>query len=183
MQLTHIIAEKEKKSSSYKANVLEALSDEKTTKIKKFAREYIHKVLHRLERGKRRPPDSAASATASITTPTTPQRAHMPPPLPHNNDDDDELPVNGMDEMEMSVEEAMDLSPDEDEPGDGDEDDQPTPVDVEPAESDTSTAVAAPPPADPRLRARSAAVTDVKTKEWELVDEGVLPRLMGSTIA
>lgn len=176
-ELTHIIAEKEKKSSSYRENKLEALSEEKQTKIKKFAREYIHKVLHRLERAKRsRPPDSA-------TTPTTPLRAdNMPPPLPHDdNDDDDE-----MDEMEMSVEEAMDLSPDEDEPGDGDEDDEPTPVDVDPAESDTSTAVAAP-PADPRLRARTAttggvtASGDAKTKEWELLDEGVLPRVMGST--
>ncbi|KAH9061931.1 hypothetical protein EDB87DRAFT_1610315 [Lactarius vividus] len=171
-ELTHIIAEKEKKSSSYRENKLEALSEEKKTKIKKFAREYVHKVLHRLERGKRRPPDSATSPT------TTPHhRADMPPPLPHDDNNND-------DEMEMSVEEAMDLSPDEDEPGD--EDDEPTPVDVEPAESDTSTAVAAP-PADPRLRARTAvtggvtASGDAKTKEWELLDEGVLPRVMGST--
>ncbi|KAI9432731.1 hypothetical protein H4582DRAFT_1820762 [Lactarius indigo] len=178
-ELTHIIAEKEKKSSSYRENKLEALSEEKKTKIKKFAREYVHKVLHRLERGKRpRPSDSA-------TTPTTPHRADMPPPL--HDDDGDE-----MDEMEMSVEEAMDLSPDEeDEPGDDgdrDEDDEPTPVDVEPAESDTSTAVAAP-PADPRLRARTAVTAvgmtvsdDAKTKEWELLDEeGVLSRVMEST--
>ncbi|KAI9454239.1 hypothetical protein BJY52DRAFT_1122891 [Lactarius psammicola] len=184
-ELTHIIAEKEKKSSSYRENKLEALSEEKKTKIKKFARDYIHKVLHRLERGKRRPPDSAASATtAATTTPVTPNRADMPPP--HDDDGEDENGEGGMemDEMEMSVEEAMDLSPDEDE--DGDEDDEPTPVDVEPPESDTSTAVAAP-PADPRLRARATATTavtasgDAKTKEWELLDEGVLPRLMGPT--
>ncbi|KAF8264188.1 hypothetical protein EI94DRAFT_1871740 [Lactarius quietus] len=166
-ELTHIIAEKEKKSSSYRENKLDSLTDEKKAKIKKFAREYIHKVLHRLERGssKRRPPDSA-----STTTPTTPQRAadnNMPPPV--DDDDDDEM-------MDMSVDEAMDLSPDED-----DEDDEPTPVDVEPAESDTSTAVAA--PADPRLRARAlsaaaatisvtVSATDTKMKDWDLlVDE------------
>jgi len=170
-ELTHIIAEKEKKSSSYNRenNKLEALSDDKKAKIKKFAREYIHKVLHRLERGNNKhrhpPPDEVASASATATaTPVTPQRAaaavaaDMPPPLD--------------DEMDMSADEAMDLSPDEEE----DEDDEPTPVDVEPAESDTSTAVAA--PADPRLRARAtsaaAAATTVvvsaSTKEWELLE-------------
>src|SRR5713226_80858 len=64
LQLTHIIAEKEKKSSSYKDNKLEALSDEKKIKIKKFAREYIQKVIHKLEKGKRRPPDSGTSTSA-----------------------------------------------------------------------------------------------------------------------
>ncbi|KAI0287878.1 hypothetical protein BC826DRAFT_1041913 [Russula brevipes] len=65
-ELTHIIAEKEKKSSSYKdkdSNKLDALSEEKKTKIKKFAREYIQKVLHKLDKGKRGLPDSATAST------------------------------------------------------------------------------------------------------------------------
>ncbi|KAJ7770712.1 hypothetical protein B0H16DRAFT_1253115, partial [Mycena metata] len=36
--LTQLIADKEKKSASYKENKLEALSDEKVTKIKKFSK-------------------------------------------------------------------------------------------------------------------------------------------------
>jgi hypothetical protein len=189
VQLTHIIAEKEKKSSSYKDNKLDALSDEKKAKIKKFAREYIHKVLHRLEKGKRRPPDSGSGASAQShhhdTNTTTPSQQG-------EDGGDAEMEV----EMEMSVEEAMDLSADEDEPNgvdmdaDGDEDDEPTPV--EPAESDTSTAVASVPtpssataPADPRLRARTtvapatataaaaasfaAASVEAKEKGWEML--------------
>ncbi|KAF8487430.1 hypothetical protein DFH94DRAFT_678454 [Russula ochroleuca] len=58
LQLTHIIAEK---SSSYKVNTL---CDEKKSKIKRFAREYILKVLHRLKKVKRRPPDSDSGVSA-----------------------------------------------------------------------------------------------------------------------
>ena len=43
LQLTHVIAEKEKKSTSYKEGKLDALSEEKVAKIKKFSKEYIHK--------------------------------------------------------------------------------------------------------------------------------------------
>ncbi|EIW56542.1 SET domain-containing protein [Trametes versicolor FP-101664 SS1] len=61
------IAEKEKKSSSYKEGRLETLSEEKTTKIKKFAKEYIAKILRKLEKsGQRRKP---SSTTASSSTP------------------------------------------------------------------------------------------------------------------
>ena len=38
LQLTHVIADKEKKSASYKEGKLDSLSDEKTVKIKKFAK-------------------------------------------------------------------------------------------------------------------------------------------------
>ncbi|KAI0628512.1 hypothetical protein C8Q77DRAFT_1148962 [Trametes polyzona] len=66
-ELTHTIAEKEKSSSSYKEGRLETLSEEKTTKIKKFAKEYIAKVLRKLEKsGQRRKP---SSNTASSSTP------------------------------------------------------------------------------------------------------------------
>ncbi|KAK0189602.1 SET domain-containing protein [Armillaria mellea] len=52
-ELTHIIAEKEKKSHSYREGKLDALSDEKVAKIKKFAKEYIGKILRKLEKQKR----------------------------------------------------------------------------------------------------------------------------------
>lgn len=155
-QLTHIIAEKEKKSSSFKENKLDALSEEKKAKIKKFAREYVQKILHRLERKSRQ--------TTGSTTPVTPQRG-MPPPL----NDEVDMSVDGDEEDgDGGDNDAMDLSADEE------EDDEPTPVDVEPAESDTSTAVAAPTPADPRLRLRGVGAVDAKTpppppKEWELL--------------
>ncbi|PCH43100.1 SET domain-containing protein [Wolfiporia cocos MD-104 SS10] len=73
-ELTHIIAEKEKKSVSYKEGRLDSLSEEKVTKIKKFAKEYIAKILRKLEKaGQRRPPDSSgvmtASTSASAATP------------------------------------------------------------------------------------------------------------------
>ncbi|KAG6374133.1 hypothetical protein JVT61DRAFT_4779 [Boletus reticuloceps] len=51
-ELTHLIAEKEKKSTSYREGRLDALSDEKVTKIKKFAKEYITKVLRKLDKSK-----------------------------------------------------------------------------------------------------------------------------------
>ncbi|OBZ74746.1 Histone-lysine N-methyltransferase, H3 lysine-36 specific [Grifola frondosa] len=70
-ELTHTIAEKEKKSTSYKEGRLDALSDEKVTKIKKFAKEYIAKVLRKLEKSQRRPPDvdQGPTSVASTSTP------------------------------------------------------------------------------------------------------------------
>ncbi|KAF8496200.1 hypothetical protein F5888DRAFT_1615065 [Russula emetica] len=193
-ELTHIIAEKEKKSSSYKDNNLDALSDEKKSKVKKFAREYIHKVLHRLEKGRRRPPDSGSGASArSYHHDANTSTPSLPPLSTPSQQGEEGGDVEMEMEMEMSVEEAMDLSADEDDPNgvdvDADEDDEPTPV--EPAESDTSTAVASAPtpssataPADPRLRARAtaaatttvaaaasfaAASVEAKEKGWEML--------------
>ena len=75
MQLTHIIAEKEKKSSSYREGRLDALSEEKTLKIKKFAKEYIAKILRKLDKKRRESgggsgPAPAASTSTSTSTPT-----------------------------------------------------------------------------------------------------------------
>jgi len=101
-QLTHVIAEKEKKSSSYKEGKLDSLSDEKAAKIKKFAKEYIAKVLRKVEKSKRKPSSSGHPHNHSDTLPTT------------NADlldaDDDGKEV----EMTMSVEQAMDLGSDDD---------------------------------------------------------------------
>lgn len=53
-QLTQKIADREKKSASYKDSRLEALSDEKVAKIKKFCKEYIAtKVIRKLDEGSR----------------------------------------------------------------------------------------------------------------------------------
>ena len=127
------------------------MSDEKTAKIKKFSKEYIQKVLHKLDKSGRlpkRPPDSGASSTGAGTG----DAAHA----------------------DMTVEEAMDLSDEapehseHEDDGDADVDvdvdglaaqDEQTPV--EPAESDTSTAVVS----DPRRRARGSAGLG---KEWML---------------
>lgn len=89
-QLTHIIAEKEKKSSSYKDGKLDALSDEKTAKIKKFAKEYIIKVLRKHEKSKRKASSSTAPATSFAI---------------EENDQEE----GGDVPMVMSVDEAMDL--------------------------------------------------------------------------
>ncbi|KAL6308930.1 hypothetical protein BKA93DRAFT_724617 [Sparassis latifolia] len=106
-ELTHLIAEKEKKSSSYKEGRLDALSEEKTTKIKKFAKEYIAKILRKLEKaGQRRKPPSTSDGTngASVSTST-----------PDTHDDLED----GDEGVHMTVEEAMDLDEDD---GDGDGD-------------------------------------------------------------
>ena len=92
-QLTHVIAEKEKKSSSYKDGKLDALSDEKTSKIKKFAKEYIAKVLRRLEKSKRK----ASSSDGPVVSPVV------------GNADGHDHEEGGDEPMAMSVEEAMDL--------------------------------------------------------------------------
>ncbi|KAI9058826.1 hypothetical protein FKP32DRAFT_1597140 [Trametes sanguinea] len=65
-ELTQTIADKEKKSSSYKEGRLDSLSEEKTAKIKKFSKEYIAKVLRKLEKsGQRRKPTTSAAGSSS----------------------------------------------------------------------------------------------------------------------
>ncbi|KAG6909160.1 hypothetical protein DXG01_001787 [Tephrocybe rancida] len=67
-ELTQIITDKEKKSSSYKEGRLNELSEEKVIKIKKFAKEYIAKVLRKLEKSGKRGESSSNAATASTST-------------------------------------------------------------------------------------------------------------------
>ncbi|CCM05915.1 uncharacterized protein FIBRA_08153 [Fibroporia radiculosa] len=82
--LTHIIAEKEKKSSTYQEGKLDLLSDEKVIKIKKFAKEYIAKILRKLEKvGQRRISSSAdkgdtAMVTLASGSTSTPNDASLP---------------------------------------------------------------------------------------------------------
>jgi hypothetical protein len=77
MQLTQVIAEKEKKSTSYKEGNLDSLSDEKVVKIKKFAKEYIAKVLRKLEKsGQRSKGPASASSTTTLSVADTPNSAN-----------------------------------------------------------------------------------------------------------
>lgn len=116
--MTGLIAEKEKKSSSYKDDKLESLSDEKVAKIKKFSKDFITKLLRKLgdkgllnsgngrgrSNGSHRPSSSSmtpTNATASSSTHT-----------PNSAEGVGDASVGG--EMSMSVEEAMDMDPDSD---------------------------------------------------------------------
>lgn len=65
--MTHCIAEKEKKSNTYKSGNLDSLSEEKITKIRKFAKEYIAKVLKKLEKSGQRRQSSTSAGTSDLT--------------------------------------------------------------------------------------------------------------------
>jgi len=120
-QLTQVIADKEKKSSSYREGRLDSLSDEKTVKIKKFSKEYIAKVLHKLEKsGKRRLRHGEHNGNGNISnTPSTSTTVQSP--ISHD-DGDVNMYDTGDTGMHMSVEEAMGMEPDEDGEGDYDDD-------------------------------------------------------------
>lgn len=114
-QLTQIIADKEKKSSSYKESKLESLSDEKVAKIKKFAKDYIAKVLHKMEKsGKKRNGSSSSTVPTHATS-----SASEETPNPHGEADGADVAM-----AEMSVEEAMDLEDDSGDDEDGENDHQ-----------------------------------------------------------
>lgn len=104
--MTHLIADKEKKSASYKENRLEALSEEKVAKIKKFCKDYIAKLLRKLEKsGKIHRHGSSSSKSNGHGHHATPSTSVN---TPNSGDGDDG------EGMEMSVEEAMDLEADDD---------------------------------------------------------------------
>lgn len=74
-ELTQVISDKEKKSSSYVEGHLEFLSDEKMAKIKKFSKEYIHKVLKKLDKKRKESGSNHRDrhkhhSTTSTSTPT-----------------------------------------------------------------------------------------------------------------
>lgn len=121
--MTKIIADKEKKSSSYKEGKLDSLSEEKIVKIKKFAKDYIAKVLHKIEKAKKRKPSSSTPHThpASSTSAETP-------------DSPDDIEAADGNIVEMTVEEAMDMEESESEEEMEDEPkDEPMNVDQLPA--------------------------------------------------
>ncbi|KAF8901068.1 hypothetical protein CPB84DRAFT_1778391 [Gymnopilus junonius] len=119
-ELTQIIAEKEKKSSSYRENRLDALSEEKAAKIKKFVKEYIAKVIRKMEKS-RKPSESIAHDTPSTSMQT-----------PNSNDEDTSmLPPSAS----MSIEEAMRVNLDSD-----------SEEEEEVGEGESSTSMVPPPP-------------------------------------
>lgn len=98
LQLTHIVAEKEKKSHNYKENKLDALSDEKVAKIKKFSKEYIAKILRKLEKsGQRRKPSSSISNLGASTSSTHSPQVDANSPHQMNDHDGDDTPDDAMD--------------------------------------------------------------------------------------
>ncbi|KAI1789708.1 hypothetical protein LXA43DRAFT_892413 [Ganoderma leucocontextum] len=106
-ELTHVIAEKEKKSSGYKEGKLDAFSEEKTVKIKKFAKEYIAKVLHKLEKaGKRRKPISTAASSSTPDSRADNNDAAVPDAFVEDimdlrpDDDDEDINLDGNDASE-----------------------------------------------------------------------------------
>lgn len=114
VQLTQIISDKEKKSSNYRDNKLDGLSEEKEVKIKKFAKEYIAKVIRKIEKLSKRPQASTSlSASTANNTPSTSMTT------PNSNDGGDSRHRDNA----MSVEEAMGMEPNSDSEGEGDDED------------------------------------------------------------
>ncbi|KAL5520449.1 hypothetical protein ACEPAG_9673 [Sanghuangporus baumii] len=101
-ELTCIIAEKEKRSHSYQQGKLDALSDEKVIKIKKFAKEYIAKLLRRLEK------QNSEGKPSSSHTSSRPSGSGSGSTGKDAERDRDHEPM-------MSVEDALDLGPDDNE--------------------------------------------------------------------
>ncbi|KAK0447892.1 uncharacterized protein EV420DRAFT_864399 [Desarmillaria tabescens] len=132
-ELTHIITEKEKKSRSYRDGKLDALSDEKVAKIKKFAKEYIGKVLRKSEKRKRIDAVIEATPSGSADTPDS---------------------AGGGDfvDIPMTMEDAMDIA---DYGSDDDDDDGPSVAPLGDGGEDGKSPMEVDPPetSDPRLRA------------------------------
>lgn len=77
--MTQIIADKEKKSASYKESRLDKLSDDKVTKMTKFAKEYVTKIVHKIKksnRNKERAPSSALLTPSTSASAQTPDSLH-----------------------------------------------------------------------------------------------------------
>jgi len=114
-ELTQIIADKEKKSSSYKESKLDSLSDEKVAKIKKFAKEYIAKILHKMEKSGKK-----SNGSSSSTAPThAASSVSVETPNSHGDADGGDVVM-----AEMTVEEAMDLGEDSGSDEDGEDEHQ-----------------------------------------------------------
>lgn len=109
-QLTQIIADKEKKSNSYQSGKLDSLSDEKVVKIKKFAKDYIVKVLRRLEKS------SGHRSSSSHATTHDPRQSHASTSTPRS----DSAGASNMADAEINVNDTLDLGGDE---GDNDDED------------------------------------------------------------
>ncbi|KAF4588782.1 histone methyltransferase set2 [Pleurotus pulmonarius] len=120
-ELTQIIVEKEKKASSYREGRLDSLSEEKVAKIKKFSKEYIAKVLHKLRKARRESSSTAGLPSSSSTTLDTPTEHDETPNVemkfedivsdPESDDDADDEAMGAPDEppVPMPEDEPMDV--------------------------------------------------------------------------
>jgi len=111
--LTLLIVGKEKKQGSYKEGRLDALSDEKVTKMKKFIKEYMSKLVRKIEKSKHRPNPTSDATPSTSTANATPTR-----------------------EETMTVEEAMDMVGDQESDSESDDDDDDGDVPMEPTPDD-----------------------------------------------
>lgn len=111
--MTHIIAEKEKKSSAYKDGRLDALSDEKVVKIKKYAKEYIAKLVHKLKKKRK-------SSSDLVTSPSTSTPAHAGLEDAQENSHLPEISVEDVMDMDHDdADDAMDQDDDDEDDGSG----------------------------------------------------------------
>ncbi|KAF7420904.1 histone methyltransferase set2 [Pleurotus ostreatus] len=123
-ELTQIIVEKEKKTSSYKEGRLDSLSEEKVAKMKKFSKEYIVKVLHKLRKARRESSSTTGIPSSSSTTLDTPTEHDDTPNVemkfedivpmgsdPESDDDTDDEAMGAPDEPPVPLleDEPMDI--------------------------------------------------------------------------
>lgn len=73
-----LIAEKEKKSSSYATSKLDKLSEEKQAKIKKYAKDFFAKAMHKIEKKRSAKAAAVSPSSSSLSQSWTsdPRRAH-----------------------------------------------------------------------------------------------------------
>ncbi|KAJ3976629.1 hypothetical protein EV361DRAFT_789902 [Lentinula raphanica] len=115
------VAAREKKSSAYQQNKLDAFSDEKTAKIKKYAKEYIDKLLQRMKKEARhRKPSSSASASVSAAS-ATPSGQDVSPSSAAGTPNSTMLQV---DLAAVALDDSMDMDTDSESDSESNEGDQ-----------------------------------------------------------
>ncbi|ESK96718.1 histone-lysine n-methyltransferase [Moniliophthora roreri MCA 2997] len=89
-ELTEKIAEREKKTSAYKEGKLDSLSEEKITKIKKYAKEYITtKILRKIGKSGQHRPRPSITPGAPSNSDGTPNSADLPSTMAELDVDED----------------------------------------------------------------------------------------------
>ena len=124
---------------------MDALSEEKVAKIKKFAKEYIAKILRKIEKSGKysnslKPSKSSSTSTAQDTPSTS---MHTPS---SNDGGDAHGRMGDVHSHSMSVEEAMSMDLD-DSGSDGEDDDVDAEDDIVPSSANMNWTNGMPPPA------------------------------------
>lgn len=115
-QCTDLVVRKEKQSSTYRAltTVPPALSEDKQAKIKKFTKEFAHRLIKKIraraqaQKVAHKNPDGDASTSTAATTPNDPDPLAMDAD-PDSDDDRRTRNQNLADEDDDNVEEALGL--------------------------------------------------------------------------